>query len=83
VHINDVYEIQPVEGGKSGGLARVATLVERIRKEHPSVITTLGGDYLSPSAIGTANVDGEPLGRASDGRRAQRPQARLGDVRQP
>ena len=24
-------------------------------------MTTLGGDYLSPSAIGTAKVDGEPL----------------------
>ena len=24
-HFNDVYEIGPVEGGKSGGLARVAT----------------------------------------------------------
>src|SRR5689334_22975976 len=60
-HINDVYEIDTVEGGKSGGLSRVATVLSRLRANGP-VITTLGGDYLSPSAIGTARVDGEALG---------------------
>jgi 5'-nucleotidase / UDP-sugar diphosphatase len=62
IHLNDVYEILPVEGGKSGGLARVATVFEqyRLRSDAP-VITTLGGDYLSPSALGTARVDGQPL----------------------
>ncbi len=29
VHLNDVYEILPVEGGKSGGLARVATVIQQ------------------------------------------------------
>ena len=48
VHFNDVYEISPVEGGKSGGLARVAT---RIKQLAPQLVT-LGGDYLSPSAHG-------------------------------
>jgi len=61
LHINDVYEIDAVEGGSEGGLARVATLVDRLKRRGP-VLTTLGGDYLSPSAIGTAIVDGEPLG---------------------
>jgi anti-sigma-K factor RskA len=28
-HLNDVYEIVPVEGGRAGGLARVATALER------------------------------------------------------
>jgi 5'-nucleotidase / UDP-sugar diphosphatase len=62
IHLNDVYEILPVEGGKSGGLARVATVFQqyRLRSDAP-VITTLGGDYLSPSALGTAKVDGQPL----------------------
>ena len=62
VHLNDVYEILPVEGGKSGGLARVATVFQqfRLRSDAP-VLTTLGGDYLSPSALGTARVDGQPL----------------------
>ena len=61
VHLNDVYEILPVEGGKSGGLARVATVVQALKAAHPAVLTTLGGDYLSPSALGTARIDGQPL----------------------
>jgi 5'-nucleotidase/UDP-sugar diphosphatase len=61
LHLNDVYEIQPVEGGKSGGLARVATVVEQLNRANPALLTTLGGDFLSPSAIGTARIDGQPL----------------------
>jgi 5'-nucleotidase / UDP-sugar diphosphatase len=60
LHFNDVYEIDAVEGGKEGGLARVATLIDRLKRRGP-VLTTLGGDYLSPSAIGTAVVNGAPL----------------------
>lgn len=59
-HINDVYEIDSVENGASGGLARLATAFDRLRRIGPT-ITTLGGDFLSPSALGTANVGGEPL----------------------
>ncbi len=61
VHLNDVYEILPVEGGKFGGLARVATVIAGVEASRPPVLVTLGGDYLSPSALGTARVDGEPL----------------------
>jgi 5'-nucleotidase len=61
VHLNDIYEIQPVEGGRSGGPARVATVIERLKAASPAVLTTLGGDYLSPSALGTARVDGQRL----------------------
>lgn len=61
VHFNDVYEIGPVEGGRVGGLARVATVINELRRTHAPVITTLGGDYLSPSALATARVDGEPI----------------------
>jgi 5'-nucleotidase len=61
VHLNDVYEILPVEGGKSGGLARVATVIQQLKAASPALLTTLGGDYLSPSALGTARVDGQPL----------------------
>jgi 5'-nucleotidase len=61
VHMNDVYEILPVEGGKAGGLARAATVIQRLRRTHAPLLTTLGGDYLSPSALGTAIVDGQPL----------------------
>lgn len=61
LHFNDVYEIEPVAGGRAGGLARVAALRAKLLDEHAPVLTTLGGDYLSPSAIGTATVDGKPL----------------------
>ena len=61
VHLNDVYEIVPVEGGKSGGLARVATVIKQLKAAQPPLLTTLGGDYLSPSALGTAIVDGTRL----------------------
>lgn len=61
LHLNDVYEIEPVEGGRAGGLARVAAFRASLLKDSPPLLTTLGGDYLSPSAIGTARVDGQPL----------------------
>ena len=59
--LNDVYEITPVSGGRSGGLARVASIRRAIRAAVPGVVTTLGGDFLSPSAMGLAVVDGERL----------------------
>lgn len=61
VHANDVYEIQPVQGGRYGGPARVATVIARLKQADGPVLTTLSGDYLSPSALGTARVDGQPL----------------------
>ncbi len=61
LHMNDVYEIDAVAGGHAGGLARVATIRHELRSGGADVLTTLGGDFLSPSAIGTARVDGQPL----------------------
>ena len=56
MHLNDVYEITPTGSGESGGLARVATLRQQLRRSVPGLITTLGGDFLSPSALGLAEV---------------------------
>jgi 5'-nucleotidase / UDP-sugar diphosphatase len=61
LHFNDVYEITPVEAGKAGGLARVARYRAELESRVPGLLTTLGGDYLSPSALGTARVNGERL----------------------
>ena len=61
LHFNDVYEITPVEGGRAGGLARVATIRQQLQAARGQVLTTLGGDFLSPSALGTARVDGQAL----------------------
>ena len=49
LHINDVYQIGPVDKGRNGGLARVATLRDRVRTESPDTMLLLGGDTLSPS----------------------------------
>ena len=31
-HFNDVYEIGPVEGGKTGGLARLTTVIKQLKR---------------------------------------------------
>lgn len=64
LQLNDVYEITPVEGGRSGGLARVATLKKRLEAEGVPVLTVMAGDFFSPSALGTARVDGERIAGA-------------------
>jgi 5'-nucleotidase / UDP-sugar diphosphatase len=61
LHINDVHSTDVIEQGRIGGLGRASTLLKRLKRSHSPVLMTLGGDYLSPSAIGTAVVDGEPL----------------------
>ena len=61
LQLNDVYEIMPVEGGEAGGMARVAGLLRQLEAENPNTVALLAGDYLSPSALGTARVDGERL----------------------
>jgi 2',3'-cyclic-nucleotide 2'-phosphodiesterase (5'-nucleotidase family) len=49
LHINDIYEIVPVDD--IGGFAPLMTLLRAERQEHPQAITTLGGDFLSPSLL--------------------------------
>ncbi|MDX2249778.1 MAG: bifunctional metallophosphatase/5'-nucleotidase [Bacteroidia bacterium] len=59
LHINDVYEIAALEGGKSGGMARVATLRNQLKAQNPHTYTVLAGDFLNPSVIGTVKLDGK------------------------
>lgn len=61
VQLNDVYEMDAMNGGKSGGLDRVATLLKQLKKRQPHTYAVLAGDLLSPSAIGVAQVNGEAL----------------------
>lgn len=49
LHVNDVYQFTPVDGGERGGLARLMTLKQRAMEQNPHVMFTLGGDTLSPS----------------------------------
>ena len=59
LQINDVYEMTPVSG--EGGVARLATLRKQLLAKNPNTYTVLSGDLFSPSALGTAVVDGETL----------------------
>lgn len=53
LQLNDVYEIAPLQGGKEGGMARVATIRKELLSKTPHVITVLAGDFVSPSLMGT------------------------------
>jgi len=64
LQLNDVYEISPVENGRYGGLARVATIRKELLKENPNTFTFLAGDFISPSAIGTAVYEGRRINGA-------------------
>lgn len=53
LHLNDVYEIAPLENGKVAGMARVAHLERTLSAANPNTYMVHAGDFLSPSAIGT------------------------------
>lgn len=53
LQLNDIYGLDPVDDGKRGGMARLATLVKRVRAENPNTLFLLGGDFLSPSILST------------------------------
>lgn len=56
VQLNDVYEISPLDGGRTGGLARVATVIKQVKEKNPNTISVLSGDFLSPSLISSLSV---------------------------
>jgi 2',3'-cyclic-nucleotide 2'-phosphodiesterase (5'-nucleotidase family) len=61
LHLNDVYEISPLDNGKVGGMARIATVRQELLKENPNTITVLSGDFLSPSVTGTLRYEGKGI----------------------
>lgn len=61
LQLNDVYEISPLNDGKIGGLARVATLQKQLKAVNEHTYSILAGDLLSPSAIGMSVFNGERL----------------------
>ena len=44
LHINDLYEITPVAGGKEGGLARLATLKKNLKRENRRTYMFIAGE---------------------------------------
>jgi 5'-nucleotidase / UDP-sugar diphosphatase len=53
LQINDAYVLDPVDGGRRGGMARLATLVRRARAANPNTIFAHAGDAISPSPMST------------------------------
>ncbi len=64
LQLNDVYEVTPVEGGKYGGMARVATVRNELKNQNPNTYTFLSGDFISPSAVGTSMYQGKRINGA-------------------
>ena len=64
VHVNDVYQIAPIDPkAPRGGLARLAGLVETLRREQPATLFVFGGDTLSPG-VESAMFKGAQMMRA-------------------
>ena len=61
LHVNDVYEISPLEGGKVGGMARIATLRKELIQQNPNTLTILAGDFLNPALISTFKHEGKSI----------------------
>jgi 2',3'-cyclic-nucleotide 2'-phosphodiesterase (5'-nucleotidase family) len=53
LQVNDVYTLEPVDEGRRGGFARLATLVKRIRRDNPATLMVVAGDVISPSVAST------------------------------
>ena len=61
VQINDVYEIAPLEGGKTGGMARVATVKKEYLQKDPNTMLVIAGDFLSPSVYNSLKYEGNRI----------------------
>ena len=61
VQVNDVYEIAPLAGGKSGGMARVATLKKQHLQKNPNTFLVMAGDFVSPSVYSSLTFNGERI----------------------
>lgn len=61
VQINDVYEIAPLQGGKVGGVARVATLKKEHLLKNPNTFLVIAGDFFSPSVYNSLKHEGKRI----------------------
>lgn len=50
-----------MEGGKIGGMARVATLKKQLAAKNTNTVAVLAGDFLNPSVIGTLEHEGTQI----------------------
>ncbi len=61
VQINDVYEIAPIEAGKVGGVARVATVKKELKAKNANTYLLMAGDFLSPSVYNSLQYEGKRI----------------------
>ena len=61
VQINDVYEIAPIEAGKVGGVARVASIKKELKAKNPNTYLLIAGDFLSPSVYNSLMYEGKRI----------------------
>ena len=62
LQLNDVYEIAPLENGRVGGMARVASIRKQLLQKNPNTITIMAGDFVNPSLISTLrDAQGKPI----------------------
>ena len=61
VQINDVYEIAPIEAGKVGGVARVATIKKELKAKNPNTYMIMAGDFVSPSVYNSLMYEGKRI----------------------
>ena len=62
LYVTDAHEIAPVvdRHGDRGGVARLKTVVERVKAEHPGALLVFGGDLAGGTLFGGA-FRGEPM----------------------
>ena len=61
LHLNDVEEVLPLDNTRKSALTRVARVRQLLKQENPHTYTILAGDFLSPSALNQAIVNGSAL----------------------
>ena len=61
VQVNDVYEIAPLNGGKEGGIARIATLKKQQKDKNNNTYMVMGGDFVSPSIYNSLKYEGKSI----------------------
>jgi len=61
IQLSDIYEIEPVDQGRSGGLASVAALRQELRQQNENTYAMLSGDLLSPSPLSYVDYEGEKI----------------------
>jgi len=61
VQVNDVYEIAPVNLGREGGMARVASIRKKYASANPNTLLIMAGDFLSPSVYNSLKYEGKAI----------------------